>query len=144
MVKIDHVIWTYLSKPPRPVINLLNLCFCCEQAKRANSEIKAVRPQGLMGWCNVLKRYSLSVPQPRFHVETVRKVYSVSIFNIYFFIQLKSYLSHRKMYLTQWRIFFKILHVGLLGLSANSIETENHNRKFYWTGWRVLIKIFPG
>ena len=27
LVKIDHVIWTYLSILPRSVINLLNICF---------------------------------------------------------------------------------------------------------------------
>ena len=39
----------------------------------------AVRPQvGLLCWRSILeKRWSLSVPQPRFHVDTVRKVYSV-------------------------------------------------------------------
>ena len=57
--------------------------FCC--CKRAISEIKVVWPQGLLGWRSVFeKRWSLSVHQPRFHVDPIRKVYSVSILNIYF------------------------------------------------------------
>ena len=78
-----------------------------------NSEIKGVRPQGLLGWNSVLEnKWSPSVPQPRFHVDTVRRAYSVSILNIYFdsiaelFITTKHFIG-----LDGSRFYFLVFHV---------------------------------
>ena len=98
-----------------------------------------------MSWRSVLeKRWSLSIPQPRFHVDSVRKVYSVSRLNVYILIQLMSYLSQQKNFTGLDGEFDQdFVSRSLLGLPANSIEelfitTEN----FTELDMRILIKIF--
>ena len=107
--------------------------------KRANSKIKAVRPQGLLGWhCVLEKRCSLSVPQPRFDVNTVKKVHSVSILNWFnwraFYKKTENFTELDGEFWSKFCLFFILRQLEkftvcqyIFSFHKNRLQTNNEN-----------------